>query len=70
MEEARATFEWIRREEETCMQSLSAPRHMRSMPLGRHVLYKEVERDVSQRALSSIAATHRFEQFYPHNRFG
>ena len=70
MEEARATFEWRRREEETCMQSLSAPRHMRSMPLGRHVLYKEGERDVSQRALSSIAATRRFEQFSPHKRFG
>ncbi len=59
MEEARATFEWIRSEEETCMQSWSAPRHMPFIPLGRHVLDNEVERDVSQRALSSSAATRR-----------
>jgi hypothetical protein len=31
------------------MQPSSAPRRMKSIPLGRHFLYKEIKRDVSQR---------------------
>jgi hypothetical protein len=32
------------------MKTLSSPRRMKSMPLGWHVLNKEIKRDVSQRA--------------------
>jgi hypothetical protein len=35
------------------MQPLVAPRRMKSVPLGRHALYKEEKRDVSQRTFYS-----------------